>query len=98
MLAENRKALSEHLLPQIDRFIDNLLKCMATGGALENRYTSNAFRFESNNIGLKELLDNVAGIDLSKAAVDFAMLKAMYEASLSVVSRIIQPTLVDFLR
>jgi len=98
MEAENRKALSEYLLPQIDRFIDNLLKCMATEGALENRYTNNILRFQSNNIGLVELFDSVAGIDLSKAATEFAMLRAMYEASLAVVSRIIQPTLVDFLR
>ena len=98
MEAENRKALSEYLLPQIDSFIDNLLKCMATEGALENRYTNNMLRFKSNNINLVELFDNVAGIDLSKAATDFAMFNAIYEASLAVVSRIIQPTLVDFLR
>jgi flagellar hook-associated protein 3 FlgL len=98
MEAENRKALSESLLPQIDSFIDNLLKCMATEGALENRYTNNILRFQSNNTNLIDLWDNVAGIDLSKAATDMAMLSAMYQASLSVISRIIQPTLVDFLR
>ncbi|MCL1875793.1 MAG: flagellar hook-associated protein FlgL [Synergistaceae bacterium] len=98
MEAENRKALSESLLPQIDKFIDNLLKCMATEGALEIRYTNNIMRFQSNNINLVDLYDEIAGIDLSKAATDMAMLTAMYQASLSVVSRIIQPTLVDFLR
>ena len=96
--AENRRALSDFLLPQIDSFIDNLLKNMATQGALENRYTNNIHRFMSNNLNLTELWDNVAGIDLSRAATEFAMLQAMYQASLAVVSRIVQPTLIDFLR
>ena len=98
MEAENRQALSSYLLGQIDSFIDNLLKCMATQGALENRYTNNTYRFMSNNVTLTELWDNVAGIDLSKAATNFAMQQAMYQASLAVISQIIQPTLIDFLK
>ncbi|MCL2767893.1 MAG: hypothetical protein FWE49_04135, partial [Synergistaceae bacterium] len=98
MESENRRALSNYLLSQIDGFIDNLLKCMATEGALENRYSNNVYRFMANNVSMTELLDNVVGIDLSKAATDFAMLQAMYQASLAVVSRVIQPTLLDFLR
>ena len=98
MEAENRKALSDSLLAQVDSFIDNLLKCMATEGALENRYTNNIFRFKANNTNLTELYDNIAGIDLSKAASDMAMLSAVYQASLAVISNIIQPTLVDFLK
>lgn len=98
MEAENRKALSNFLLPQIDSFIDNLLKCRASEGALQNRYTSNISRFKTNEINLTEVYDSVVGVDLSKAATEFAMLKSMYDASLAVISQIVQPTLVDFLR
>jgi len=96
--AENRSGLSERLLPMVDRFLDNLLRVMSTSGALEARYEGNVRRMRINDIVMTEAHDDIIGVDLVKLTTQLMMAQAVYQASLGVMSYIVQPTLLNFLR
>jgi flagellin-like hook-associated protein FlgL len=95
--SENPQALSNFLLPQIDAFIDNLLKVRATEGALVKRYENDVIRFQQNETFLTEAHDRIMVPNLDEAATRYAMMTAVYQASLAMISQVIKPTLVDFL-
>ncbi|MDR1621699.1 MAG: hypothetical protein LBS00_04925, partial [Synergistaceae bacterium] len=99
--AENRDGLSDKLLPLIDKFMDGLLKALSTNGALQSRYESGASRMKLNEISMTEVHDKLIGADLDSITAlttELMMAQAVYEASLGVISYIVQPTLLDFLR
>jgi flagellar hook-associated protein 3 FlgL len=96
--AEDREGLSNVMLGQIDDFIDNLLRCRTSGGAMLNRYENAQARFKQNNVYLTELYSKVSDVDMAEISTKFAMAQAVYQSSLAVIARIVQPTLVDFLR
>ncbi len=96
--AEDRVGLSNTMLGQIDDFIDNLLRCRTSGGAILKRYENNQARFKQNNTYITELYSKVSDIDLAETSTNFAMAQAVYQSSLAVIAKIVQPTLVDFLR
>ena len=95
--AEDREGLSNTMLGQIDDFIDNLLRCRTSGGAILKRYENNQARFKQNNTYITELYSKVSDIDLAETSTNFAMAQAVYQSSLAVIAKIVQPTLVDFL-
>ena len=96
--SENRTAISDIMLPRIDRFIDNLLKVLSTNGALQSRYESNKARLVADDAHMTETLQDLVAIKPEEAMTELLMAKFMQEASLSVISQIIQPTLLNFLR
>ena len=96
--SENRTAISDVMLPRIDRFIDNLLKVLSTNGALQNRYESSKARLVADDAQMTESLQDLVSIKPEEAMTELMMAKFMQEASLSVISQIIQPTLLNFLR
>ncbi|HOO64088.1 MAG TPA: flagellin, partial [Synergistaceae bacterium] len=95
--AEDREGISESLLGDIDTYMNTLLKCRAETGALVKRYDTSQNRLTQNNTATEELRSSVADTDLAEAATRFNMAQAVYQASLAVIARIVQPTLVDFL-
>lgn len=96
--AEDRIGLSNTMLGQVDQFIDNLLRCRTSGGAMLKRYENNQARFKQNGVHMTELYSKVSDIDLAETSTKFAMAQAVYQSSLAVIAKIVQPTLVDFLR
>jgi flagellin-like hook-associated protein FlgL len=96
--AENRDGLGDKLLPQIDKAIDTLLRIAATGGALQTRYANNVSRMDLMGISMTETHDSLVGINLAEISTELMMAQAVYQASLGVISYIVQPTLLDFLR
>ncbi len=96
--AEDRKGLSDSMLAKVDDFLDNLLKRRTQEGAFLKRYQSDESRMKQNNTSITELYSKVGDVDLADAATQFAMAQSVYQASLAVIAKIVQPTLVDFLR
>ena len=58
---------------------------------MENRYKMDSLNYET-------VKSNIEDIDMSEVIMQFKMTEAVYSAALSVGSRIIQPSLIDFLR
>ena len=96
--AEDRDGITDSLIGKLDNWFSTLQKTRAQVGALTNRYETSTTRMISNNTSLTELNGEVIGIDLAEASMNYEMMSAVYEASLAMMARVVQPTLLDFLR
>ncbi|MDR2528651.1 MAG: flagellar hook-associated protein FlgL [Synergistaceae bacterium] len=96
--AENRDGLSDKLLPKIDAFMDNVLKFISASGALQIRYESNRSRMELDGISMTETHDRLFVPEIDELTTQLMMAQTVYQASLGVISYIVQPTLLNYLR
>ncbi|KXG78810.1 Flagellar hook-associated protein 3 [Fervidicola ferrireducens] len=85
-------------LSGLDDAINVLLKFRSQVGAKINRLEATRTRVENNRIDYTALLSKTEDIDIAQVIMDLKMEENVYRASLAVGARIIQPTLVDFLR
>ena len=93
----NRDDLSTKMLPKIDGLINNILAVMSENGALQNRYDYNNQRLTQENAIMTEEYDNLAKIDPAEAISQLMVADYMYQANLAIISRLIQPSLLDFI-
>lgn len=96
-LTTNPSALSGNLA-SIDGLLDNVINQLADVGARTNRIEYMRQSGEDQVIGLRSSLAEVESIDLPKAIVELQMQQAAYNAALGATARVVQPSLVDFLR
>lgn len=85
-------------LGKIDDQMDNVISVIANIGAKTNRLEFIKNRIDDNNISLTEILSKVQDVDYAKVTIQFKSLESIYRASLSVGAKVIQPTLVDFIK
>ncbi|WP_186669076.1 flagellar hook-associated protein FlgL [Sporosarcina sp. BP05] len=78
--------------------MDVVLTKRADIGARQNRVEMMSNRLESQEAAAKKQMSENEDIDYEKAITDMLTLESIHRAALSVGSRIIQPSLVDFLR
>ncbi|HHW03170.1 MAG TPA: flagellar hook-associated protein FlgL [Thermoanaerobacterales bacterium] len=95
--ANDAAALSSRLA-DLDSAIDTVLKYRSQIGAKSNRLDATKTRLDSNEVDYTDLLSKTEDVDIAKTIMDLKMDENVYRASLAVGARIIQPTLVDFLR
>ena len=93
----DQKGLSG-LLGQIDTRMDKMLTVRAQIGARVNRVEIVQSRLSDVNINLQKMQSKVEDIDMAEAITNMTTLENVYQASLSAGAKIIQPSLVDFLR
>lgn len=94
---EDFTALSNSL-GTIDAAISNTLEVKAEIGAKTNRLEMTQKRLDSDAVNFKRLLSENEDADLAEVIMNFKMAESVYLASMSAGARIIQPSLVDFLR
>lgn len=82
----------------MDKWINNNLTTRAEVGARINRLELAQSRLEDTNINYQTLLTKTEDIDAAEVITNLQMQENVYKAALSAGARIIQPTLVDFLR
>lgn len=85
-------------LSQLDIWISKNITTRAEVGARLNRLELTENRLSSNDLNLNGLLDKTENVDQAKAITELKMQESTYNTSLAVGARIIQPTLMDFLR
>lgn len=95
---EDMEKLSGDLLGDIDKKIDNLLKVRSKIGAIHNRLEAAQSRNESENLNLNKLLSEREDIDVAEKYMEYSVMATVYQASLSVGAKILQPSLLDYLR
>ncbi|MCL1821067.1 MAG: flagellar hook-associated protein FlgL [Oscillospiraceae bacterium] len=90
---------------QIQPYIEQLqvaqrknLAILADLGGRQNRLDLMLDRYSQDDINYTQMKSDVEDLDQAKAIMEFSMSEAVYRAALSVGAKIIQPTLVDFLR
>jgi flagellar hook-associated protein 3 FlgL len=85
-------------LAGIDLAMENLLKYRAELGARENRLEIAQARLLHERTDMEEILAKNEDIDVAEAITKLRTLEVAHRAALGVSARIIQPTLLDFLR
>lgn len=85
-------------LEKMDIHLDRVLVAMGEIGGKSNRVEFIKARVEENEITFTSLLSKVQDVDMAEAIMYFKNLENIYRASLSVGSKVIQPSLVDFIR
>lgn len=85
-------------LKTMDETIANLLKIRAEVGAKQNRMESAGDQNEEQNFNLKDILSQTEDIDFAEKNIEATVAQSVYMASLQVSAKIIQPSLLDFLR
>jgi flagellar hook-associated protein 3 FlgL len=94
----NVDGISDIMLTKLDHWMNTLLKTRAQVGALTNRYNTTESRYIANNTAYEELHSQTVGVDLAETITQYEMASSIYEASLASIARIMQATLLDFLR
>ncbi|MNP08161.1 flagellar hook-associated protein FlgL [compost metagenome] len=78
--------------------MSNLSKIMSEVGAKQNRMESAKSKNEDENFNMTELLSKTEDIDLTEKLMQYSMMQTVYMASLQTSSRVLQPSLIDFLK
>lgn len=95
---ENDPAQLSSLLGDIDNELNNLLRVRAGLGARMNRVELTAGRLDDDNVNFTKLMSKNEDVDIAEAIMNLMNEENVYRASLATGSRVIQPSLVDFLR
>ncbi|WP_052343717.1 flagellar hook-associated protein FlgL [Bacillus massiliigorillae] len=85
-------------LEKIDTQIDNFLKEQANIGARQNRVDLMEDRLGNQEVFATRILSDNEDADMERVIIDLTTQEAIHRAAMSSGARIIQPTLMDFLR
>ncbi len=109
-LLESLQNISQHLadgdvtslggsdLADLQENIEQVLTCRSQTGARVNRLDLTMTRLEEQEINFETLLSDVQGVDIAEAAVKLQVQQDVYNSALAVGARIIQPSLIDYLK
>jgi flagellar hook-associated protein 3 FlgL len=67
-------------------------------GAAQNRVERAQDQIQDSQLGLTASLTDIENIDLPRTMIDLNMQEVAYQAALTATARVVQPSLVDFLR
>ena len=85
-------------LGRLEAAFENVLNRLADVGARYNRVDQMRQKSEDSVTSLRNSLAEVESVDLPKTIVELQMQEVAYQAALGATQRIVQPSLVDFLR
>lgn len=85
-------------LGAMDKHQANINALRGEGAAKINRLELTASRFDAQQIATGEQLSSIEDADVAKSIMDLTQRETVYRASLAVGARVMQPSLVDFLR
>ncbi|HLS53171.1 MAG TPA: flagellar hook-associated protein FlgL [Tissierellaceae bacterium] len=91
------ESLAGELLSDIDKHIDTVIRVRSSIGAIHNRLEAAKDRNESENMNLTKLLSDREDIDVAEKYMEYSVMAVVYQASLSVGTKILQPSLLDYL-
>lgn len=97
LIAGDTSSLTNRIA-EIDDFINTIVTVRAGIGAKVNRLDSIRDRINDDNVNLRDLQSKIEDADMSEVYMKLAQEEYVYRSSLSVGAKIIQPTLIDFLR
>jgi len=90
--------ISGSLLDDITKQIDNALNLRGEAGAKANRMESARAKNEEETYNTTEILSKVEDIDLAEKIMQYKVMENVYNSSLMTNAKILQQSLIDFLR
>ena len=101
-LMESLKSTDEaditNRLAELDEMINVFIKEQAKVGAKQNRIDLMTDRVGQQEVFAQKILSSNEDVDMEKVILDFTTQESIHTASLSVGAKVIQPSLLDFLR
>ena len=94
----DQDALSGKLLKGLDDAIDKILSTRSKIGAIDNRLEASKSRNEAEKINLTSLLSQKEDIDIAEKYMEYSVMSTVYQASLAAGAKVLQPSLLDYLR
>jgi len=85
-------------LDQIDTSLQSVQNQLATVGARYNRVDTMRTLNDNRSAALGNTLADVQGVDIPHTIMDLQLQQTAYQAALGATARVVQPTLMDFLR
>jgi flagellar hook-associated protein 3 FlgL len=85
-------------LTRLDAVTDQVKTAQANLGARYNRVETALTTLNGTMLGNQSALSDIENVDLAKATMDLQLQQVAYQASLGATARVIQPSLLDFLR
>lgn len=85
-------------IADIDEIIDSVVSVHSEQGGRDQRLTLAMNRHEDNKVSTKDLLSRQEDTDMTEAISRLVLMQNVYQAALGAGSRVIQTTLLDFLR
>ena len=85
-------------LDNLDGYVEDFLTVRAEVGAKTNNLEAMLEQNQRQSIDMSEILSKNEDIDYSQKIMEYTNMETIYKASLSTGARVIQPTLLDFLR
>ncbi|NMA60708.1 MAG: hypothetical protein GX956_02355 [Firmicutes bacterium] len=83
---------------KLDKSLDNVLRHVSELGGKQNRVELAQERLKDLTLNLKKIRSEAEDLDYAEAIMNLKMEEFAYRTALSVGARIIQPSLIDFLR
>jgi flagellar hook-associated protein 3 FlgL len=96
-LSSNSSAVSTDLT-DLDAVTGSMKTALSTVGSRTNRIDTASNILDSTTLDTKSALSDVENVDIASAIVDLQMQEVAYQASLGATSKVIQPSLMDFLK
>ncbi len=94
----DQTALQNNHLSELDTVRDQMLVALARVGAVQNRLEHATANIEDFNVQLQELLSDTIDADYADTIVNLNVQSNAFQAALNAGSRVIQPSLLDFVR
>jgi flagellar hook-associated protein 3 FlgL len=97
-LNADSNTIGNDYLDKIDMHIDNFLTSRSNIGARQNRVELMEDRLSSQEVFSSRIVSDNEDIDIERVIIEMTTQESVHRAALGVGARIIQPTLMDFLR
>ncbi|MBU1109303.1 MAG: flagellar hook-associated protein FlgL [Candidatus Riflebacteria bacterium] len=98
LLRNDAQAISEESIKKVDEDLRRVLNLHAEVGSKSNRATAAKEKQENITLNLKKMLSSVEDIDMAEAIIRMTELETAYQAALQTGSKLMQMSLLDFLR
>jgi len=98
MGASGNAATISGLIKNVDDDMNNLSRVRSGVGAISNRIEMTMNRLDSDNLNYTKLMSENEDVDMAEAIMNLQSEESVYKASLSGGAKVIQTTLIDFLR
>lgn len=98
LITNNYSNIATRTLGTLDTALDSMLKSVTDIGSKTNRLQVTAARMEKATLDFTEFESNIGDIDMTKASLDLAIYNHTQKAAYQVAGKILQPTLLDYLR
>ena len=93
-----RKSLANEDLADLDKAMTQILKVRSDVGSVENRMTAAQNQNTDSNTNMTDVLSKTKNVDITKVIMEYATAQTVYLASLQTSAKIIEPTLMDYIR